>query len=439
MNNTDETENRSRVMQILDKVLDSTFLQYFILFILAYFIAITFTGCTPSEDPKPIDLTALDNMNVPSDFNWATSEEFDFELEIKIPAGQSLENYEGLPIDILSNEGTLIMRRIIKDGKANFHIKTPTTLDFIKINCPLTDDEMSIEKPTDKWKIEFLVSDIAPYTHKVGENDDDHDGVQNDWDEFPQDATKAFVTREPYSGATYHAFEDTWPNKGDDDYNDLVTSSVCHVITDASGKAVEMKYDLTIENIGSDKQTGLMLQLLQNSDLSTGRLMFSPLMGDITIIESSNSNIEIEAEIANTISIIKDLSQFPKDKKTTISFSIDLKDVEEEIHQGIHLDLFICAEGERGNEIHTVDGTPTSAADLSLLGTGDDASTVNNKYWYRNDKNIPWAIEMWGTNESYGKFIATKEGISIMQSYPNLKKWAESGGTENTDWFLNQQ
>ncbi len=439
MNNADETEKKPLLLKILDKALSSEFLQYVILIILAYFIAITFTGCTPSENPKPIDLTALDNMNIPSDFNWATSEEFDFELEIKIPAGQSLENYEGLPIDILSNEGTFIMRRIIKDGKANFHIKTPTTLDFIKINCPLTDDEMSIAKPTDKWKIVFLVSDIASYSYKTGVNDDDSDGVQNDWDAFPQDATKAFVTREPYAGATYHAFEDTWPNKGDDDFNDLVTSSVCHITTDARGKAAEMRYDLTIENIGSDKQTALMLQLLQNSDLSTGRIIFSPLVGDITIIESSHSNIKIESEIANTISIIEDLSQFSKDEKTTVSFRVDLKNVEEEIHQGIHLDLFICEDGKRGHEIHTVDGIPTSAADLSLFGTGTDVSTFTNKYWYRNSKNIPWAIEIWGTNESNSTFQPTKEGVSILSSYPNLKKWAESGGAENTDWFLSQQ
>ena len=90
---------------------------------------------------------------------------------------------------------------------------------------------------------------------------------------------------------------------------------------------------------------------------------------------------------------------------------------------------FIFINGERGREVHLADFAPTSLADPSLIGSGDDASNVASASYYKNDNNMPWAI-----NILYD-FTVPAEKSPINKGYIKFVDWAISNGTEFDDWY----
>jgi LruC domain-containing protein len=95
------------------------------------------------------------------------------------------------------------------------------------------------------------------------------------------------------------------------------------------------------------------------------------------------------------------------------------------------INFYVVANTEkgRGNEIHLVDGKPTSLVNNELFGKYDDNS--NGAKYYRTNNNLPWGINI------LQGFDYTVEKISIEKAYTNFIKWAESSGTQNQDWFMN--
>lgn len=84
--------------------------------------------------------------------------------------------------------------------------------------------------------------------------------------------------------------------------------------------------------------------------------------------------------------------------------------------------------GDRTREIHLPDLLPTSKA--AYLGTGDDFSDPLTGRYYKTKQNLPWALNI------YEGFDTPPESIPITLQYPRFVSWANSGGTQDLDWYL---
>ncbi len=91
---------------------------------------------------------------------------------------------------------------------------------------------------------------------------------------------------------------------------------------------------------------------------------------------------------------------------------------------------FIIVNKERGKEVHLPFFKPTTLADYSLLGTGQDNSNISQNRYYLSENNIPWAI-----NIPY-KFSYPLEKEEITGAHLKFGEWAESNGTVFQDWYM---
>jgi LruC domain-containing protein len=90
---------------------------------------------------------------------------------------------------------------------------------------------------------------------------------------------------------------------------------------------------------------------------------------------------------------------------------------------------YLLINGDRAREIHLVDNKPTSKMNIQLLGTGEDASSVTNRTYFRSVNKLPWALDI-------PAFVPhTFERTDITTAYLRLADWARSNGTSNQDWY----
>lgn len=82
-------------------------------------------------------------------------------------------------------------------------------------------------------------------------------------------------------------------------------------------------------------------------------------------------------------------------------------------------------------EVHMVDIAPTSLASVALLGQFHDGYTVENGMYYRDYENLPFAIHL------PSQWDQPREHHNIINAYLTVKPWAQSGGTQYTDWYSN--
>ena len=287
-----------------------------------------------------------------------------------------------------------------------------------------------MDKVTGGWEersaYNTLIHDLAtlPYDENtVPDDDSDGDGVIDFYDEFPNDANKAESSYTPsiYGWGTY-AFEDLWPYKGDYDFNDLVINYRYTNIANASGFVVETKLNYKIKNIGGSFRNGFGVQL----DLDAS--LIAQVSGSILTEGIVTTNAKgLEANQSKPVVIVFDnawTNDLNREIEITITYSqpIDPSLIS-------NYNPFIFIDGERGREVHLTDKQPTDLADKSYFGTYDDNSDFASSSFYKNANNLPWAIDI------IHDFAYPTEKSEIVLAYPYFSKWAESGGTEYTDWY----
>ncbi|MCF8302188.1 MAG: DUF4842 domain-containing protein [Bacteroidales bacterium] len=89
-------------------------------------------------------------------------------------------------------------------------------------------------------------------------------------------------------------------------------------------------------------------------------------------------------------------------------------------------------DGERVKEVHLPDYESTNLVDESYFGTlGDDSQPGIGRY-YKTENNLPWGLNIYHT------FDYTKERAQIIRGHLHFAEWAQSGGTQYQDWYLDK-
>jgi len=275
--------------------------------------------------------------------------------------------------------------------------------------------------------------------------DTDGDGIVDSSDDFPTDPNKAFTAYSPGQNQFGTlAFEDLWPNKGDFDFNDMVVNYNFTNIYNANNQLVEIISAFKVKAFGAAYRNGFGFELpfdpsyvaqvdgqqishyyiqRNNNGTEAGQskatiIVFDDAYELMPPPQGYFVNTETEAPYVDPISItVTTTLQTPWDGTINPTNS-----------DWAPYNPFIISNGERDREVHLPGYTPTDLVDQSKFGSGDDSSL--NTGYYRTINSLPWALHL--TSE----WQHPRERIDIVNAYYNFASWAESGGTANNDWYI---
>ncbi len=279
----------------------------------------------------------------------------------------------------------------------------------------------------------IAVEDLPPVPKP---KDKDGDGVLDDNDDFPDDATKAWEIKHP---AATLAFEDSWPAHGDYDYNDMVLGHHYSRILNAEGNVVEVRAHFDLLAVGTKEHLGFALGLPGVSPASVARATLAVNGGAATAIASEArqpSATFVVFQDATALLPAMKCAHFNTDAGCdagagpSFDLVIRFKAPQAQGTVGMPpLDPYLFFSQERGREVHLPDHPPSALADTALFQTLDDDSTAAKGRWYKSFCNLPWSLDI------PGEWAWTREGSDILDAYPDFGPWSASLGASNRDWY----
>lgn len=271
--------------------------------------------------------------------------------------------------------------------------------------------------------------------------DSDGDAVIDTEDEYPNDPQRAFNFYYPSNNSFASiAFEDNWPYTGDYDFNDLVMDYQYQLVLNTNFKLVDLYGKFVVKSIGASFKNGFGFEI--NMDpLNVANIMGQSITQNYITLNANNT----EAGQTKTVVIVSDnlFTQLPHPGSGTgVNTSPSAPYVEPDTLE-IHLSTvspvsvdnppfnpFLIVNKQRDREIHLIDKAPTNLVNFSLFGTGSDASIPASNTYYKTANFLPWAIEY------PFSFDYPIEKAAINQAFLKFVNWAESSGTEYSDWYL---
>jgi len=259
--------------------------------------------------------------------------------------------------------------------------------------------------------------------------DTDGDGVPDDLDAFPNDATKAYISS---GGIGTVAFEDQWPNKGDFDMNDLVMNYHYYVITNAANVVVQVTAKFNLLATGGNLGNGFGVQFPIPASSVSG--LTTTLAGGA--LESGQTNAVVTLFPNMRLLMAHWNTQPGVVQSATVADSISFN-----VSNGPSLTAFgqngynpftwNMGNDNKRREVHLMGQAPTTLANTTLFGTGNDNTNVAAGRYYVTTTGLPYAINIPTT------FSYPIEGTDITTVYLHLADWAQSGGISYTDWYSN--
>ncbi len=285
--------------------------------------------------------------------------------------------------------------------------------------------------------------------------DSDQDGVDDSYDDFPNDPTRA--CRLCYQGTV--AFEDLWPARGDYDFNDAVIDYKGFHVINAQGDLIDSDIDYALRAYGAGQNNGYGFVLDDNAPSSvvtsvTGTVRFP---GGYTVVDDANGTEANppagpnEASGAVVIAVDELKKFFTTDIQggpffntdpsgglgTVDTFNIVMNFVPNTSMADVGLppyNPFLFINQDRGREVHLCNEKPTPMVNASFFGTKQDDSDPGAGRFYKGPApaNLPFGINI------HFKFDYPKEKVVITDAYNFFEDWAASDGALFPDWYLDK-
>ena len=262
--------------------------------------------------------------------------------------------------------------------------------------------------------------------------DSDSDGVPDDSDYWPENEEKAYRTVYPAGDDFYfQLFEDLWPGLGDYDFNDVILRTKLHLHKNAQNNLVGGRLKSKVYWIGGGVPRGAGIEFFRSNEAAT-QFTYLP---ENSIAFSDAENVTPDPEVRNAIKL------FDGDIIDRLNDEVDFEFSWDNTQSGDILGMQVYIYRDRDHEIHMIGLPPTTVADMSLFKTDNDASLTSwdwepgtsfstNETFYKTANNLPWGIEIIAE-----EFYIPNEGTDMTVAYPQFRTWAESGGSENQDWY----
>ena len=279
----------------------------------------------------------------------------------------------------------------------------------------------------------------------IPEKDSDGDGVPDNEDDYPNDATRAFNVYYPnQTGWGTVTFEDLWPGKGDYDFNDLVLDYHFKSVLNASNQLVEFYTDYSVRAVGASMKNGFGLMI--GGDPANVASVTGTHLTENYIHNNANGT---EQGQTNTVIILFDNafreignsgSAFINTKQSVPYVKPDTNQLHVLYAHPVSVNTtgtapynpFLIVNGERGKEIHLAGEKPTDLVNTYYFGTDADATDPATGKYYQTKNNLPWALDL------PVSFAYPDEQVNILNAYNYFGQWAESGGNDYPDWYMNK-
>jgi LruC domain-containing protein len=274
--------------------------------------------------------------------------------------------------------------------------------------------------------------------------DADNDGVDDDLDDYPNDASRAFDVYYPNEtdwGTL--VYEDLWPGTGDYDFNDLVLDYQFQSVLSSENKLVEFFTDYSVRAVGASLHNAFGFSLggdPANVASVTGNNI---VHGDLNM----NANGTEQGQDNTVLFMFDDaFDMIGSSGSTFINTQTDVAYVEPDTSR-VHVlyqnpisasvtgtapyNPFVVVDlpASRGTEVHLPGNAPTDLADMTLFGQwADDSNPATGKY-YQSVTNLPWALDL------PVSFEYPVEQVEIINAYNHFVEWAESAGSVYPDWY----
>lgn len=272
--------------------------------------------------------------------------------------------------------------------------------------------------------------------------DTDNDGVNDTYDDFPNDPNKAYVTYYPSINETgTHAFEDNWPFMGDYDVNDLIVGYRYKVVSDALNRPISMNAKYVLQASGATFRNGFGVQLPFSRDLvssATGSIVTNSEVVSLGANGCENGQSKAvlipfdDAFTAMNVTsgFINTYIGIQHRTRDTISMDVTFTRPLTQAEFGTPpFNPFIIINRIRGREAHLAGYAPTDKVDNRYFGTSSDNTNTAQARYYKTTSNLPWGI---GFSEN---FEYPAEGKAINTVFNNFVSWAQSGGVTNPNWY----
>lgn len=273
--------------------------------------------------------------------------------------------------------------------------------------------------------------------------DADGDGVTDANDKFPNDPARAFISYTPAAGQfNTLAFEDLWPGKGDEDYNDLVLGYSTRIVTNAKNEAVDLSTTYVVRAIGATNTLGFGVELPVDADavasatVAPEGLTKQPVNGNGTEAGQKNAVVIL---FDNAYEAMRHTgSKFVNTMEGSLFFTPETLQVDITLKIPQPLSVLGSAPynpfifvNKRTKEVHLVNHAPTSAADPSYFRTSFDKSDPKSGVYYLSREGKAWGLNIPGT------FDYPVERNAIHTGYLNFPAWVKTGGAAYKDWYAN--
>jgi len=292
---------------------------------------------------------------------------------------------------------------------------------------------VNMNKITGAWEYRFSpydirISDLTSLPleqSSIPQTDTDGDGIIDFYDEFPDDANKAYSTYSPsiHEVGTL-SFEDNWPAQGDYDFNDLIINYQFITILNADDEVVELNCNFTIKHIGASYINGFGFELPFSASLIESVMGFN-ITGNVVSINGKG----LEANQARPVVIVCDDANANAYQELRVIIRFNTP-VTQNIIGTPPFNPFIFVNQDRSREVHLPNYPPTSLADYLFFNTEDDTSNPPSGRYYKTSNNLPWAIQI------SQEFKYPKESKPVNHGYLKFNSWAESGGSLYMDWYV---
>lgn len=260
--------------------------------------------------------------------------------------------------------------------------------------------------------------------------DTDGDSVDDLFDEYPNDAARAYNVYYPNQNTFASvAFEDSWPSKGDYDLNDVVVDFQYQAVTDASNKTKDIKAKFKLRAAGGVYKNGFSVEMPFNvSEVST-------VIGTSLGLEAGSTKAILKV-FSNSKSILSSYNTLANAKyieTDTITCTLTLANAKSITLGNFNPFIFVDEPGKgRGYEVHLSGQAPTSLVNTLILGTNSDATSPAKGIYYKTKNNLPFAIAV------PERFEYPWEKTQVVLAHLRFASWVQSGGISYSDWYKNQ-
>lgn len=395
-------------------------------------VAITY-ACIEKPEFNPDAELAIEDLFIPDGFNFDVTSNHQADWQVNnLPANTFLK------AEIYS-DGKLQVAGLVSNESQLMQIEVPLHNNDVEMVLYMAGERFSrsFEKTEQlKLEVDYKAQSVGSVANRasnngVKSNDSDGDGVKDDDDLEPNNPLVSQAIFIP-ALETFNTigFEDTWPNNGDYDYNDLVVSFNLNKYMDKSNTLSKVVTDFKLLAVGAGYDNDFCYTLevplskvkitLSNPDLAY------ELHGNEEYTEVRFTGVKSAFHTSEFVNTVEG-DPFYEWLNFTITTEIDPS---EKINgNSLPYDFFIRINGEEGREVHLAGKHPTGKVNRTYFGSADDNSQPSDGKLYVNDRNLPWAVmvpDIW----EY-----PSEKVDILKAYPDFAEYAQNN--PSFAWYSN--